>query len=134
MSKVIQAFWEKRQVWPELCPKEKLIDGNHTYKHSCAECIIDGNLPCCPDIHIAWRSPAADSFPQEKKRRGRERKGEWRCCPVCWDLFYVPRWRIEKGEGYFCSNRCKGLVTGCPAGVSFSQFKNFKNERQRIEE
>ena len=44
--------------------------------------------------------------------KAERRTGEDRTCDVCGTGFYVPRSRVKKGEGRFCSLACHNLNQG----------------------
>lgn len=80
-------------------------------ENTCASCGCTFVKPHNPNRY-KFCSIACSTSNKEKRARhsetmtGRNRKGETRSCAKCGADFYCARYRIERGEGKFCSKAC----------------------------
>lgn len=85
------------------------MKGNEGYKVRTATCVNCGSV-------VTKRMPAGRKYCSlECYRAGPRlvrRTGEERACRQCGATFYVPRVRVDRGEGLFCSNACNGEYQG----------------------
>lgn len=67
---------------------------------------------------------AYQQYKSRTKPIGRPPNGEWRWClnPECKNAFYALRFKIDKGQGVCCSQRCVGKIFGAQKGERIGRW------------